>query len=54
MGTVAWEQSIAFVFRVEKIYLGVSEEFVGFYQSKRHHTPEARNYSEAHTKTCVH
>jgi len=53
LGTVAWEQSIAFIFRVEEIYVGVSEEFLGFYQSTRHHTLEVSNYSEAHTKPCV-
>lgn len=53
MGTVVWEQIIAFIFEVEEIYVGVSEEFVGFYQSARNHTPKIRNYSEADTKTSV-
>jgi len=53
VATVVWEQSITFIFRVEEIYVGVSEEFVGFYQYTRHRTPEVRNYSEADTKTCV-
>jgi len=43
VGTVAWGQSIAFVFRVEEIYVGISEEFVGFYQFTRYHTPKVRN-----------
>jgi len=53
VGTVVWEQIIAFIFEVEEIYVGVSEEFVGFYQSARNHTPKIRNYSEADTKTSV-
>jgi len=32
VGIAAWEQIIAFIFRVDELYVGVSEEFVGFYQ----------------------